>query len=72
MINLRLHMCGPDDVQMVLPPGTKSYQLEISPSGHLVLPCSNFEGITTSNNAPSREVALHTTEEETPAENFQL
>ena len=65
-------MCGPDDVQMVLPPGTKSYQLEISPSGHLVLPCSNFEGITSPNSAPSREVALHAIEGETPAENFQL
>ena len=44
-VNLQLHICGPADINLTLPPGTKSFQLEISPSGHLVLPCTNFENI---------------------------
>ena len=45
VVNLQLHFCGPADINLTLPPGTKSFQLEISPSGHLVLPCTNFENI---------------------------
>lgn len=71
MINLQLHMCGPGDVQVTLPPGTKSYQLEVSPSGHLVLPCSNFSGTTMSDSTPS-EVVLQTTEMNATNESFQL
>ena len=71
MINLQLHMCGPGDVQVTLPPGTKSYQLEVSPSGHLVLPCSNFPGTTMSDSTPS-EVVLQTTEMDATNESFQL
>ena len=47
MANLRLHLCGPGDIQLNLPAGTESYQLEVSPSGHLVLPCSNFAAADT-------------------------
>eukprot|EP00974_Lingulodinium_polyedra_P104496 10115224-Lingulodinium_polyedra.AAC.1 len=38
---LRLHFCGPGDYDMerTLPEGTDSFQLELAPSGHLVLPC---------------------------------
>ena len=43
MVNLQLHMCGPDDVQLSVPAGTETYQLELAPSGHLVLPCGNFQ-----------------------------
>ena len=45
MVNLQLHFCGPANINLTLPPGTESFQLEISPSGHLVLPCTNFEDI---------------------------
>ena len=45
MVNLQLHVCGPADINLTLPLGTKSLQLEISPSGHLVLPCTKFENI---------------------------
>ena len=41
---LRLHFCGPGDNEMEksLPPGTDSFQLELAPSGHLVLPCCEY------------------------------
>ena len=42
---LKLHFLGPGDskVDQSLPPGTDTFQLEIAPSGHLVLPCSEFQ-----------------------------
>ena len=41
---LEMHFLGPGDskVNQSLPPGTDSFQLEIAPSGHLVLPRSEF------------------------------
>ena len=39
----KMHLCGPGTVELSLPPGIETYQLEIAPSGHLVLPCSNFQ-----------------------------
>ena len=43
---LQLHFCGPGDVYVDrhLPPGSESFQLELSPSGHIVLPCCEYEG----------------------------
>ena len=45
-----LHFCGPGDYDLtkLLPPGTDSLQLEIAPSGHLVLPCCDYEGASSS------------------------
>jgi hypothetical protein len=40
--NRMLHFVGPGDVEIVLPPGSESYQLEVAPSGHLVLPIGNY------------------------------
>ena len=42
---LRLYFCGPGDYDLdkETPPGTDTYQLEIAPSGHIVLPCCEFE-----------------------------
>jgi hypothetical protein len=50
----QLHLCGPGDYDLskVLPPGADSLQLEVSPSGHLVLPCCDYEAAT-ANVAPS-------------------
>ena len=47
--NLRMHIVGPGDftVESALPPGTDTYDLEIASSGHLLLPCSQFQGRTT-------------------------
>jgi len=38
---LQLHMCGPDDVKILhaLPQGTDTFQCEVTPSGHLAIPC---------------------------------
>ena len=44
---LQLHLCGPGDYNrsQVLPPGTDSYQCLLAPSGHLLLPCGEFQGL---------------------------
>ena len=41
---LKLYFCGPGcyDLSGQLPKSTESLQLEVAPSGHLVLPCSEF------------------------------
>ena len=43
--NLRLHFLGPGDstLERSLPPGSETFQLEVAPSGHIVLPCCEFE-----------------------------
>jgi hypothetical protein len=40
----QIHFVGPGDydLEKTLPPGTESFQCETSPSGHMVLPCSEF------------------------------
>ena len=42
---LRLHFCGPAGIEMEkhLPPGSESFQTELAPSGHMVLPCCEFQ-----------------------------
>ena len=47
---LKLYFCGPGDYDMdrALPTGSDTYQLELAPSGHLVLPCSEFQKASTS------------------------
>ena len=41
---LKLYFCGPGDssIESSLPPGTDTFQLELAPSGHLVLPCCEY------------------------------
>ena len=41
---LKLHFLGPGDYDLAsaLPPGTDTFQGEIAPSGHLVIPCAEF------------------------------
>lgn len=58
LVNLQLHVCGPADFNLTLPPGAKSFQLEISPSGHFVLPCTNFENIQHNLPNPLRGTAV--------------
>ena len=43
---LQMHWLGPGsyDLQTVLPPGTESYQCELALSGHMVLPCCEYQG----------------------------
>ena len=42
---MKVHFCGPGDydLQAALPPGTDSIQAEIAPSGHMVVPCCEFD-----------------------------
>jgi len=44
---LQMHLLGPGDYELLphLPPGTESYQCEIAPSGHMVLPCGEYAGV---------------------------
>ena len=46
-ITHKVYFLGPGDYQQSLesamPPGTRKFQGEIAPSGHWMLPCSNFE-----------------------------
>jgi len=41
---LELYFCGPGEYELgkAMPPGTDVFQLEVAPSGHLVLPCCNY------------------------------
>jgi hypothetical protein len=47
MHTLKIHFLGPGNYNLnpSLPAGTESYQCELSPSGHIVLPCSRYSGI---------------------------
>ena len=42
---LRLYFCGPNDyeLQRALPEGSDTFQLEVAPSGHIVLPCCEYQ-----------------------------
>jgi hypothetical protein len=40
--NRLLHFPGPGGVQITLPPGSRSFQLEDAPSGHMMLPTSDW------------------------------
>ena len=53
----KLYFVGPGDYDLAqaLPPGTECYQCETSPSGHLLLPCCDYEG------AKSAPMTLHAT-----------
>ena len=42
VVNKELHLCGPGNISVQLPPGSETFKLEQSPSGHLILPVSNF------------------------------
>ena len=47
---MELYLCGPGDydLQSCLPPGSDGFQLEVAPSGHLVLPCCEYASGTAS------------------------
>jgi hypothetical protein len=48
---LKLFFCGPGDYDLPrgMPPGADSFQCEIAPSGHLVIPCCEYEGAALDN-----------------------
>ena len=53
-----LYFLGPGDYELasMLPPGTDDFKLEEAPSGHLVLPCSEFS--VDAGKAPSSSLTL--------------
>ena len=44
-VNKRLIFCGPGPVEIKPPPGSDVYQMEQAPSGHLLLPISDYESL---------------------------
>ena len=62
---LKLYFVGPGDYDLdkALSPGTVSFGLEVAPSGHLLLPCSNFDNLSEKEAIP----ALHSTPQEQDA-----
>jgi hypothetical protein len=64
---MKLYMCGPGGAKIELAPGSRTFPLEQAPSGHLVLPCSDFEAAAKSKkdgrpslDADGPQVTLHT------------
>ena len=61
----RLHLCGPGDAQITLPPGTTTVQMEREPSsGHLIVPCDLYEEASRNvrqTTSATNVRALHTT-----------
>ena len=64
LINNRLHLCGPGDATIQLPPGSTSIALERDTrSGHLLVPCDLYTEAAQAaaqNTAPLAARALHT------------
>ena len=59
---LKMYFVGPGDYDLdkALSPGTVSFELEVAPSGHLLLPCSNFANLSEKDSVP----ALHSAQQE--------
>ena len=57
---LKMYFVGPGDYDLdkSLSPGTVSFELEMAPSGHLLLPCSNFGNLSGNDTVP----ALHSSQ----------
>ncbi|CAK0834374.1 unnamed protein product [Prorocentrum cordatum] len=53
-----LYFIGPGDHQLLLPPGSKEYQLELSQSGHWMLPVTEFEDQNTGQISASSRLGL--------------
>ena len=45
-VDRTLHLCGAGEIQFTPPPGTLSLQLELSSSGHLLLPFTELQAVT--------------------------
>jgi hypothetical protein len=43
MTTMRLHFTGPGETTVNLSPGSRTFQCHQSPSGHMMLPCCNYE-----------------------------
>ena len=63
---MQVHFAGPGDydLEATLPPGTESFQGELTPSGHFGLPCAEYEGLDQAEKHGTlhvgEDLALHT------------
>eukprot|EP00971_Amphidinium_carterae_P292035 5797397-Amphidinium_carterae.1 len=57
--NMKLYFIGPGDAKIVLPPGSKEYDLEQAESGHMLLPISSTTSAATCASSSGPAVALH-------------
>jgi len=46
MVTNKLHLCGPGPVRIVLPPNSASLDLQVSKSGHLMLPVTEYQRLS--------------------------
>ena len=46
---LKLHLLGAGDLRLNLPPGSRTFPLELSEGGHLILPIGEFEKLKEQN-----------------------
>jgi len=48
LVDLKMYFVGPGDydLEKALPPGTDCFQCELAPSGHMVVPCCEFDNAT--------------------------
>ena len=64
MVNRRLYLCGEGSIRFTPPPGTMTLDLELSPSGHLMLPYT--EAAPAKTVVDKTKVNLSFTAEDTP------
>ena len=59
---LKLHLLGAGDLQLTLPPGSRSFPLEMSEGGHMILPIGEFETLRqqkqTMNSTPKKTLTF--------------
>ena len=67
LVKNELIMCGPGDCKIEPPPGSETYPLEHTPSGHLVLPISAYAKYRTQRNPQDTVTALHAQRQDQPA-----
>ena len=62
---LKMYFVGPGDYDLdkSLSPGTVSFELEVAPSGHLLLPCSNFGNLSEKEAVPALHSSLREPED---------
>ena len=60
LVKNEMIICGPGDCKIEPPPGSETYPLEHTPSGHLVLPISAYQKYQSQKEPRDTVTALHT------------
>ena len=66
LVRNQMIVCGPGDCKIEPPPGSETYQLETTPSGHIVLPISAYEKHRAQKKPKNTITALHAEPEVDP------